>query len=148
MLTSSRLYAKEFTFDKSLCTKQTTKNCVTRTEILLVSFIMYVIFNISPGLLLLKFNNTLLYQNEGGRKQQQEHQDRSPILLEFRHSSPPLCQNHKNPDVDKKIQAYAGHTESFVFSSCGCLNQSVSRLLILNWSELYSVWLLSNLQWK
>ena len=99
---------------------------------------MYDIFHISPGLLLLKTNNTLLYENEGGRKKPQEHQHPSPILLQFRHSSPPLCKNHKNPDVDKKIQAYARHltlTEGFVFSSCGCAKQSVSRLLTLNWSE-------------
>ena len=37
-------------------------------EILLVSFLMYVIFHITLVLLLskLKFNKTLLYQNEGG----------------------------------------------------------------------------------
>ena len=36
----------------------------------------------------------------------------SPILLEFHHSSPTLCKNYKNPDVDKKIQAYARHLHS------------------------------------
>ena len=34
-----------------------------------------------------------------------EHQHICPILLEFCHSSPPLFKNHKNPEVEKKIQA-------------------------------------------
>ena len=43
-------------------------------EILLVSFLMYVIF-MSP----------------------------LPHSIEFRHSSSPFCKNHKKPKVDKKI---------------------------------------------
>ena len=53
MLTPSRLYKKEFSFDKSSSMNRLyTKNCVTRTEILLVSFLMYVIFHMTSGLLL------------------------------------------------------------------------------------------------
>ena len=36
--------------------------------------------------------------------QPQEHPHPCPILLEFRHSSPPLCKSHEKPEVDKKIQ--------------------------------------------
>ena len=72
----------------------------------------------------------------------QEHQHPCPILLQFRHSSPLLCKNHKKPEVDKKIQACetVGLTDSFVFSSCRCSKQSVSRLLTLNWSEHFIWW--------
>ena len=45
-----------------------------------------------------------------------------PILLEFRHSSPPFLsvKTIKKPEVGKKIQAFETFllTESFVFSSC------------------------------
>ena len=61
-----------------------TKNCATRTEILLVSLLMYAIFYITPVLLLPKFNNNLLHQNEGEETQSQEHQHPWPILLESR----------------------------------------------------------------
>ena len=40
----------------------------------------------------------------GEETQPQEHQYPFPILLEIRHSSPPLCKDHKKPEVDKKIQ--------------------------------------------
>ena len=105
------------------------KNCVTRTEILLVSFLMY---HITPGLLLSICRSLTA----------QEHQHPCPILLEFRHSSPPLCKNHKKHNVDKKIQICetVTLTESFVFSSCRCSKQSASRLLILNWSEHFIQW--------
>ena len=60
----------------------------------------------------------------------------SPILLEFRHFSPPFCKNHKKPEVDKKIRACETLTltEGLVFSSCRCSKQSLSRLS-LNCSE-------------
>ena len=116
-----------------------TKNCITRMEILLVSSLMYVIFHISPGLLLNRseFNNTLLCQNEGVGIATRTLTSLSLILLEFRHSSPPLCKNNKKLDVDKKIQACETLTltKGFVFSSRRCSKQSVSRLLTLNWSE-------------
>ena len=49
MLTSSRLYAKEFSFDKSqIRNRLYTKNCVKQMEIPLVSFFIYVIFHITP----------------------------------------------------------------------------------------------------
>ena len=65
-----------------------------------------------------------------------------PILLEFRHSSAPICKNHKKPEVDKKIQACETITlsKSFIFSSCRCFKQSVSCLLSPKWSELYIRW--------
>ena len=67
--------------------------------------------------------------SEGWSLTTQERQHPCPILIEFRHSSPPLCKNHKKPEVDKKIQACETLTltESFVFSSSRCSKQSVSR---------------------
>ena len=79
----------------------------------------------------------LIAASEGQILTTQEHQHRCPILLEFRHSSPPICTNHKKPEVDKKIRAceILTLTMSFVFSLCRCSKQSVSRLSTLNWSE-------------
>ena len=72
----------------------------------------------------------------------QELQHPCLILLDFHHSSPPLCKNHKQPEVDKKIQACETLTlsENFVFSLWRCSKQSVSRLLTLNWSEHVVLW--------
>ena len=100
-----------------------TRNCVTRAETLLASFLMYVIFRLPDCCFpRSEFNNTLLYQN-GGWEQLQEHQHPSPIILEFRHSSPSLY----------KL------TKGFVFSSCRWSKQSASRLLTLNWPEHF-IW--------
>ena len=71
-------------------------------EIFLVSFLIYIIFHISPW----------IAASEGRSLTTQEHQNPSPILLEFRHSSPPLCKNDKKPEVDTLTL-----TESFVVSS-------------------------------
>ena len=80
--------------------------------------------------------------SKGQSLKTQEHQHRCPILLEFHHSSPPLCKNYKKPVVNKKIQACETLTltKSFVFSSCRCSEQSVSCLLTLNWSEHFIWW--------
>ena len=79
-----------------------------------------------------------------GEKQPQEHQDPSRILLEFRHSSPPLCKNIKNLRSMRKFKRarhlhWHLHLQDFVFSSSRCSKQSVSRLLTLNWSEHF-IW--------
>ena len=80
--------------------------------------------------------------SEGQSLTTQEHQHPCPILLEFHNSYPPLCKNHKKPEVDRKIQTCETltMTESFVFSSCRCSKQSVSRLLTLKWSEHFIRW--------
>ena len=90
-----------------------------------------------------KFNSTLLYHNEGEiiptrTSTSLSHSLRVPSLLA-------LCENHKKPEIDKKIQVWETLTETLetletltegsVFSSCRCLKQSVSRLLTLNWSK-------------
>ena len=60
--------------------------------------------------------------SEGRSLTTQELQHQRPILLEFRHSSPPFLsvKTIKKPEVDKKIQACETLTltESFAFSSC------------------------------
>ena len=60
--------------------------------------------------------------SEGRSLTTQGLQHQRPILLEFRHSSPPFLsvKTIKKPEVDKKIQACETFTltESFVFSSC------------------------------
>ena len=108
-----------------------TKNCVTRTETLHFSCVLFFLSPLDCCFRRSEFNNTLLYQNSYP----------SPILLEFRHSSPPLCKTHKKPEVDKKIQACEtlALTEGSVFSSCRCSKQSMSCLLTLNLSEHF-IW--------
>ena len=80
-----------------------------------------------------EFNNTLLYQKEGGGN---SHKNIRVLSL-----LPPLCKNHKKPEVDRKIQAYKTLTltKGFLFSLCRCPKQSVSRLLSLNCSEHF-IW--------
>ena len=80
--------------------------------------------------------------SEGRSLTAPEHQHPCPILLEFCQSFPLLCNNHKKPVVDRKIQAYetVTLTESFVFSSCRCSKQSVFRLLTLNWQQYFIRW--------
>ena len=72
----------------------------------------------------------------------QEYQHPCPIQLEFRDSSPPLCKNHKKPEVAKKTQACETITltKSFAFSWCRCSKQSVSCLLTMIWSEHFIRW--------
>ena len=144
MLTSSRSYTKEFTFDKSSFIKYTIHQKLRNSNGNTFSFIPHVCyFSYLPWIAASEGRRltTLFSTKMRGRKQPQEHQNPSPILLEFRHSSPPLCKNHKNPEVGKKIQACETLTltEGFVFSSCRCSKQSVSRLLILNCSEHF-IW--------
>ena len=52
ILTSSRLYAKEFSFDKSPSVKYAIYQKLYNSNINTFSFLMYVIFHITPGLLL------------------------------------------------------------------------------------------------
>ena len=87
-------------------------------------------------------NHPWIAASEGWSLTTQEHQHPCPIVLEFCHSSPPLYKNHKKTEVDKKIQACdtLTLTKSFVFSSCRCSKQSVSRLLTLNWLEHFVQW--------
>ena len=132
MLTSSRFYAKEFSFDKSSSMKWTIYQKLHNSNGNTFIFIPHVCyFSYHPW----------IAASGGWSLTIQEHQDSCPILLEFRHSSPPLCKNHKKPEVDKKIQVCETLilTESFVFSSCRCSKQSVSRLLTPNWSEHF-IW--------
>ena len=128
MLTSSRLYAKEFSFDKSSSIKLTTYPKLRNSNGNTFSFITQVCYF---------SHHPWIAASEGRSLTTPEHQHPCPILIEFHHSSPPLCKNHKKPEVDKKIQASETLTltEGFVFSSCRCSKQSVSRLLTLNWSE-------------
>ena len=79
-----------------------------------------------------KLNNTFLYQNEGGGN---SHKNIN-IPFPFKESSVtlvlPAFKNRKNPEVDKKIQVCKTLTltKGFVFSSCRCSKQSVSRLFV------------------
>ena len=45
--------------------------------------------------------HALIAAFEGRSLTKQEHQDHCPILLVFRHFSPPLCKNNEKPEVDK-----------------------------------------------
>ena len=132
MLTSSKLYAKEFSFDTSsnmkLIIYQKLRNFNGNT----FSFIPHVYyFSYHPW----------IAASEARSLTAQEHQHPCPILLEFRHSSPPLFKNYKKPEVHKKFK-HARHIdrESFVFSSYRDSKESVSRLLTLNWLEHFIWW--------
>ena len=81
------------------------------------------------------FSDTLLYHNEGEETKSQEHQHPCPILLEFHHSSPHFCKNRRK--TWSRACETVTLTEGFVFSSCRCSKQSVSRLLTVNWSEQF-----------
>ena len=121
MLTSSRLYAKEFTFDKLSCIKQTIYQKLRNSNGYFFSFTPQV-FSISPldcYFRRLEFSNKIRE-----RKQPQEHQHFSPILLEFCHCSPSLCKNHKKMRLIRKSSMRDTLTEAFVFSSCRCSKQS------------------------
>ena len=128
MITSSRLYAKEFSFDKSSSVKQTTYQRLHNSYKNTFGFMPHVCyFSYHPW----------IAASEGRSLTTQEHQHPYPILLEFYHSSPSLFKNHEQPEVDKNILACKTLTltESFVFSLCRCSKQSVSHVLTLNWSE-------------
>ena len=84
------------------------------------------------------FNDTLLYHNEGEETKSQEHQNPCPILFEFHHSSPHFCENRRKTWV--RACETVTLTKGFVFSSCRCSKQSVSRLLTVNWSEHFIRW--------
>ena len=122
MLTSSKLYAKKFSFHKNSSMKQTTYQKLRNSNKNTFSFISHVCyFSYHPSTAASEDRSLTI----------QEHQHPYPILLEFRHSSSPLCKNDKKREVDKKIQACETLrlVESFVGSSCRCSKQSVSRLL-------------------
>ena len=82
------------------------------------------------------FNNTILYQNEGEETKSQEHQHPCPILLEFRHSSPPFCKN------DQKTWVRACETKYIDQRLCIFLMQILKavNLLTVNWSEHFFRW--------
>ena len=131
MLTSSRLYAKEFGFDKSSSMKQAIYKKLHNSNGNTFSFNPHVCyFSYHPW----------IAASECRSLTTKEHQHPCPILLEFRHSSPPQCKNHKKPEIDKKIQKCETLTltESFVFSSYRCSKQLVSCFLTLNWSEHFA----------
>ena len=133
MLTSTRLYAKEFSFDKSSSIKQNVYQKLHNSNGNTFSFIPHVCYF---------SHHPWTAASEGQSLTTYEHQHSFPILLEFRHSFPPFRKNHKKPEFEKKIQACETFllTKSFVFSSCRCSKQSVSRLLTLNWSEHFIPW--------
>ena len=118
------------------------KIALTRTEILLVSFLcmLFFISLLNCCFRRPEYNNTILHQNEGGGN---SHKNIN-IPFPFYQSSftPPLSsvKTKKNLRSIRKFQ-YARHilTEGFVFSSCRCSKQSVPHLLTLNWSE-YLIW--------
>ena len=86
-----------------------------------------------------EFNNSLLYQNEGGGNTAKLTSTSLP------HSSflpsPPLYKNDKKPVVDKKSQACETLilSEGFIYSSCRFRKQSVCCSLTLNRSE-HLIW--------
>ena len=119
-----------------------TKKCITWTEILSVSFLMYVIFHITPGLFLLKIRvyNTLLYLNEGGGNTAARTSTSLPS---------PLCKNHKK--TLRSIRKLKSTWHFYIdWGLCIFLVQILKTISILFINSelvrtLYSVGLLSNL---
>ena len=110
-------------------------NCVTWTEILLVSFLMYVIFHITPGLLIPGKSLTTL-----------EHQHPCPILLELYYSSPPPVKTIKNLKLMTKFK-HGRHIDQELYIFLMQMLKAVSILFINNElvRTVYSVGFLSNL---
>ena len=91
---SRRLYTKKFSFDKSSRRKLTIHQKLCDLNGNTFSFIPHVRY----------FSyHAWIAASEGWSLTTQEHQYPYPILLKFRHSFPPLCKNHKKPEVDNKI---------------------------------------------
>ena len=128
----NRLYAKEFSYGKSSSIKQTISQKLRNLTRDNLSF--------TPHVRYCSYYHGITTPEGQNLTTQETHT--CPILLESRPSSPPICKNHKKPEVDKKIQACETITlsKSFIFSSCRCFEQSVSRLLSPKWSELYIRW--------
>ena len=117
-------------------------------EILFVSFLVYLIFHISPGLLLLEFNSTLLYQNEGGGNSYKNIN----IPLPFYWSSiTPHLASIKTIKILMSIRKFKHMQDTFIDHGLCifllCMLKTVSILCIDSElvRTLYSVWLLSNL---
>ena len=139
MLKSSRSYAKEFTFDQSSFVKLTIYQKLRNSNGNSFSFTPHVFyFSYLPWIPASEGRSltTLFSTKMRGEEIATRTSTSSPILLDFRHFSPPFCKNHKKAEVDKKIQACETLTltEGLVFSSCRCSKQSLSRLLSLNCS--------------
>ena len=100
---------------------------------------MYVIFHISPGLLLLEFNNTLLYQNEGVGDTCKNINIPLPFYWSSITPYLPSVKTIKILMLIRKFSHMQNLFEGFVFASYGCSKQSVSCLLTLNWSEHF-IW--------
>ena len=78
-------------------------------EILLFSFLMYVISHITPRLLLLKF---FPYQNEGGKDSHKKMNIPVPFYYQSSVTRPFLVsQNDKKPEVNKKLSMQDTYVE-------------------------------------
>ena len=148
MLTSSRLYVKEFTFDKRSYIKQTIYQKLRSSNGNIFSVTPHIsYFSYLPWIAASEGRSSLAQIRD--RKQPQEHQHSSPILLEFCHYFPPLCKNHKKMRSIRKLK----HARRIDRGLCIFLVEmlktvSISFINSKRVRTLYSVWLLSNLQWK
>ena len=125
-----------------------TKSCITQTEILLVSFLMYFIFHISPKLLLLEFNNTLLYQNVGWGNC---HKNINIPLPFYQSSVTPHLSSVKTTKILISVRKFKHMRDTDIdWGLCILLVQMLKKVSIsfinseMAWT-LYLVWLLSNL---
>ena len=136
MLTSSRLYAKEFSFDKSSSMKLTIYQKLRNSNGNTFSFIPYVYyFSYHPWI--------AVY--EDWSLNTQEHQN-----PEFHHSPPPLYKNHRKTEVDKKSSMQDTYTDQqlCIFLVQMLKTISISSITFELVRTLYSIGLLSNLYWK
>ena len=104
MLPSSRLHAKEFTFDKSSSIKLTIYQILCNWNGNTFSFIPYVCYFLHHSSIAASEGRSLrtpfFTKMRGEETQLQEHQHPCPILLEFCHSSPPFRKKPKKSEVE------------------------------------------------
>ena len=109
MLTSSRLFAKKFNFNKSSSIKQTIYQKLDNSNGNTFSFISHECsFSYHPRIVASKIGVQQLFSakiKDGQETQPQKHQHPCPILLDLHHPSLNVFKNHEKSDVDKKTQA-------------------------------------------
>ena len=149
MLTSSRLFAKKFNFDKSSSIKQTIYQKLDNSNGNPFSLISNECsFSYHLRIVASKIEVQQLFSakiKDGEETQPQEYQHPCPILLDLHHSSLNVFKNHEKPDVDKKTQV-CKEWRALYFSRADAVSISFIDSELIR--TLYLLELLLNLQWK
>ena len=151
MLTSSRLFAKKFNFDKNSSIKQTIYQKLDNSNGNTFSFISHECsFSYHPRIVASKTGVQQLFSakiKDGEETQPQEHQHPCPILLDW--ITPPLTslKTMKNLTSIRKLKhARHGGLCIFVVQMLNAVSISFIDSELIR--TLYLLGLLLNLQWK